>query len=132
MLQRALVSMAGSPGPEAAQQRVVPLEHRVDDVLTWCGEAHRLVMAVASATVLRRASAEEEHDGAVVLLSPEVVQLLAPRRGAVAVIGGQHQDALLQCACRRVQVGTTDGVGGQAQDVPEEGELRGRSASEPL
>jgi hypothetical protein len=76
MVQRALVGMADSPASEAAQQRVVALEHRVDDVLPCGREAHRLIVAVAAATGLQRAHAEEQHDGAVVLLRPEVVQLL--------------------------------------------------------
>jgi hypothetical protein len=76
MVKRALVIVTGSPGSEAAQQRVAPLKHRVVDALACRRQAHRLIVAVAAATGPQRANAEEEHDGAVVLLSPEVVQLL--------------------------------------------------------
>jgi hypothetical protein len=48
------------------------------------------------------------------------------------VISGQHKDALLQRACRSVQVGATDRVGRQSQYVPEEGQLASWRASGPL
>jgi hypothetical protein len=82
-------------------------------------------MAVASATGLRRPDVEEEDNGAVVLLGPEVVQLV--NRAVEPAVHGQKQNPVLKYACRGMQIGITNSVCGQGQDATEERELLRRS-----
>jgi hypothetical protein len=82
-------------------------------------------MAVASTAWLPRANVEEEDDGAVVLLRPEVIQVVD--RTVEPTVHGHQQNPLLEHACRSMQVGVTNSVCGQGQDTTEELELLRRS-----
>ena len=88
---------------------MVSLEHSVLRATVWGGEAHRVIVPVAPAlAMLDWSDSEEQHDGAVVLLRAEVVQLID--RASKPSVLGQQQDALLKHGRRNVQVGMANRV----------------------
>jgi hypothetical protein len=95
--------MLHRPVPDGAEQRVVPLEHRVHRATIQGEEARRLIMAIASeAGHSERAVAEGHDDGAVVLLGAEVLQAVAHL--VARPVGDNQQYSLLKNSSRDVHV----------------------------
>jgi hypothetical protein len=111
MVQRALISVLGSPVPDAAQQRVVHLKHRMCRATVRREETHRRVMAIPAAARREGTDGEDEDERTRILLGAKVVQPV--KRRIVSSVDRQEQDALLKHTCRSVQVGVADWMRGQ-------------------
>jgi hypothetical protein len=113
--------MLHRPVPDGAEQRVVPLEHRVHRATIQGEEARRLIMAIAAeAGHSQRTVAEGHDDGAVVLLGAEVLQAVA--HAVARPVGDNQQYSLLQHSSRDVHVPKAHRMRGLHQHMPEERE----------